>query len=327
MTSPAPHTAPSWLHDLGHGVWCIDTGFERDHFDAAYLVVDQGRAAFIDCGHNAAVPRLLGALGHLGLAPEAVDWVIPTHVHLDHAGGAGLLMQHLPQAKALIHPRGARHLINPVALIEGAQAVYGVEAVRATYGEIQPIPAERVMESADGQLVQVGNRALKVIDTPGHARHHHCVWDAVSRTWFTGDTFGISYRELDTAVGPFLFPTTTPVQFEPDAMRQSVARMVAERPARLALTHYNAIACTERTTRQFLDLLDTFEREAIALDAAGQADEAGLKDMMARAMVAALRGNGSALSEDAIRTAVRTDLQLNAQGLRVWLDKRAKGKA
>lgn len=326
MNTPTASTPP-WLHDLGAGVWCIDTGFERDHFDAAYLIVDHGHAAFIDCGHNAAVPRLLGALEHLGLPPDAVDWVIPTHVHLDHAGGAGLLMQGLPRARALIHPRGARHLINPIALIEGAQAVYGVETVKATYGEILPIEADRVDESQDGQFITLGERTLLILDTPGHARHHHCVWDATSRIWFTGDTFGISYRELDTPAGPFLFPTTTPVQFEPDAMRVSVARMMAERPERLALTHFSAIPCCEATTQRFLSLLTAFERGAIDLFEAGQADEPHLKDMMARAMVQALRDMGSPLSEPDIVQAVRLDLQLNAQGLSVWLNKRAKGKA
>ena len=95
---------------LGHGVYTVDTGFQRDLFDAAYLVVQNGRAAFIDSGTNHGVPRLLDALTHLGLSVQDVDWVIPTHVHLDHAGGVGMLMQHLPQAQLLVHPRGARHI-------------------------------------------------------------------------------------------------------------------------------------------------------------------------------------------------------------------------
>ena len=113
---PAP--LPDFLDDLGHGIYAIDTGFQRPRFDAAYLVVEAGRAAFIDTGTNHAVPRLLAALDALGLAREAVDWVIPTHVHLDHAGGVGLLMQGLPEARLLVHPRGARHLIDPTALVD-----------------------------------------------------------------------------------------------------------------------------------------------------------------------------------------------------------------
>ena len=218
-------SAPTHFQTHADGLYVIDTGFERDLFDAAYLLVSpEGRAAFIDTGHNAAVPRLLATLAALGLRVEAVDWVIPTHVHLDHAGGAGLLMEQLPNARALIHPRGARHLVNPLALVEGARAVYGAEVVKATYGDIRPIPAERVVESHDDMTVQLGSRALRLIDTPGHARHHHCIWDEASRGWFTGDTFGISYREFDSADGAWIFPSTTPVQFEPEALRSSVQR-------------------------------------------------------------------------------------------------------
>ena len=118
-----------FVQTLAHGVHVIDTGFHRPLFDASYLIVENGRAAFVDTGTNFAVPRLLAALGDLGLGLDAVDFVIPTHVHLDHAGGAGLLMQSLPNARMLVHPRGARHMIDPQALYAGALAVYGQAAM------------------------------------------------------------------------------------------------------------------------------------------------------------------------------------------------------
>jgi glyoxylase-like metal-dependent hydrolase (beta-lactamase superfamily II) len=119
-----------YFETLGDGIHAVDTGFHRPRFDAAYLIVEGGRAAFIDTGTNHAVPRLLGTLAELGLAPEDVDYVIPTHVHLDHAGGAGLLMQSLPRATMLVHPRGARHMVDPLALYLSAQAVYGAEEIQ-----------------------------------------------------------------------------------------------------------------------------------------------------------------------------------------------------
>ena len=124
----------SFVHDLGGGVHAIDTGFHRPHFDAAYLIVERGRAAFVDTGTNFSVPRLLAALDDLGLGPDAVDFVIPTHVHLDHAGGVGLLMQSLPRAVVLAHPRAERHLIDPTALYQGALAVYGEAEMARNYG-------------------------------------------------------------------------------------------------------------------------------------------------------------------------------------------------
>jgi glyoxylase-like metal-dependent hydrolase (beta-lactamase superfamily II) len=94
---------PEFVQDLGHGIYAVDTGFQRPRFDAAFLLVEDGLAAFIDTGTALAVPRLLATLRALGLSEAQVKWVIPTHVHLDHAGGVGLLMQHLPNAQVLVH--------------------------------------------------------------------------------------------------------------------------------------------------------------------------------------------------------------------------------
>ncbi len=316
-------TLPFHTHDLGHGIHAIDTGFERAQFDAAYLVVDSGRAAFIDTGHNAAVPRLLEALEALGLPREAVDWVIPTHVHLDHAGGAGLLMRHLPAARALIHPRGARHLITPLALVEGARAVYGPEVVRQTYGTIEPIAAERVVESHDGQRIRLGSRELLLIDTPGHARHHHCIWDERSRGWFTGDTFGISYRDFDGPDGAWIFPSTTPVQFDPAALRDSVRRMLSWQPECLYLTHFGRVDQVERLARQFLQTLDRLEALGRAL-LVQSPDSAADRLVALRAQVASMLPDaatqaGSPIDADRARELLALDIELNAQGMGVWL--------
>ncbi|MCK6401596.1 MAG: MBL fold metallo-hydrolase [Sphaerotilus natans subsp. sulfidivorans] len=316
---------PTHTTDLGHGIFAIDTGFEREDFDAAYLIVDTGRAAFIDTGHNAAVPRLLEALDAIGLPREAVDWVIPTHVHLDHAGGAGLLMRHLPGARALIHPRGARHLIDPSALVEGARAVYGVEVVRQTYGTIEPIEAARVVESHDGQRIPLGSRELLLIDTPGHARHHHCIWDERSRGWFTGDTFGISYREFDGADGAWTFPSTTPVQFEPEALRSSVQRMMAMQPQCLYPTHFGRVDGVERLAAQFLATLDRFEADGLALLARLPDDAparlAALKEQVAATLVASALAAGCPVSPARAHELLALDIELNAKGMAVWLSR------
>ncbi len=223
------------------GIHTIDTGFHRPHFDAAYLVVEQGRGAFVDCGTNHSVPAMLETLRGAGLAPGEVDWLILTHVHLDHAGGAGLLMQQLPNARLVVHPRGAPHMIDPAKLIAGATAVYGAAEMQRSYGRIEPVPAARVHVAQDGERITLAGRVLECVDTPGHARHHHCIWDERSRSWFTGDTFGISYRELDSAAGPYIFPTSTPVQFEPEPLKASIATLLRREPEAMYLTHYGRV--------------------------------------------------------------------------------------
>ncbi len=135
---------PAFAEALSHGIYCIDTGFHRPRFDAAYLIVEDGHAAFVDTGTNFGVPRLLDTLAALGLAPADVDAVIPTHVHLDHAGGVGLLMQALPHATCWVHERGLRHLVDPSALYQGALAVYGQAEMERSYGQLVPVDASRV---------------------------------------------------------------------------------------------------------------------------------------------------------------------------------------
>lgn len=314
---------------LGHGIHAIDTGFHRDVFDAAYLMVHQGRALFIDTGTNPSVPRLLRALDALGLPRDAVDWVIPTHVHLDHAGGAGLLMSELPVARLLVHPRGARHMADPSALVAGATAVYGAEEMARSYGQIRPIDAARIDTSHDGQVLDWQGRRLLLLDTPGHARHHHCIWDETSRGWFTGDTFGLSYREFDSPHGPWLVPTTTPVQFEPEPLKRSIARMLEREPEQLFLTHFSRVgpdaALVKRLGAEFIEQVDelvAFCRQLPrGLETAAR--HSALREGLTGLMLARVRANGCTMDEATARGLLELDIELNAQGLAVWLDREA----
>lgn len=316
----APSDLPPFMQPLPGGVFQIDTGFHRDDFDAAYLMVEAGRAAFIDTGTNFAVPRLLKALSSLNLQPEAVDWVIPTHVHLDHAGGVGRLMQHLPRAQVLVHPRGARHLVDPSALYQGALAVYGQQEMDRSYGQLVGVSADRVVCSSDGGIVELAGRPLLSLDTPGHARHHHCIWDEATRGWFTGDTFGLSYREFDTAGGAWILPTSTPVQFEPEVLRHSVERLLQRDPACMYLTHYGRVGDVARLGGQLLELL----QQTVQLGRALQAHpdrHAELKSGLLQRYEQSLRAHGCTLPPQEIARLLAIDLELNAQGMAVWLDR------
>ena len=311
---------PDYLEPLSQGLFAIDTGFHRPRFDAAFLMVDGGRAAFLDTGTNHAVPRLLGALDALGLPRDAVDWVIPTHVHLDHAGGCGLLLTHLPKARLLVHPRGAPHLINPARLFASATAVYGAQEMQRSYGTVVPTPAGRVSLSHDGQDIQVGQRRLHLLHTPGHARHHHCIWDEASRGWFTGDTFGLSYREMDEAGRPFILPTSTPVQFDPPVLKRSIARLLAFDPVCMYLTHYSVVHEPHRLAEQLLEQLDRMVELALAAPA-GHHRHGWLMQQFGQLYISRLRAHGNRWPEADILSALSMDIELNAQGIAVWLDR------
>jgi glyoxylase-like metal-dependent hydrolase (beta-lactamase superfamily II) len=303
-----------------HGIHTIDTAFQRDHFDAAYLIVENGRGAFVDCGTNHSVPNLLAALSSAGLRPDDVDWLLVTHVHLDHAGGAGALMAELPNARLVVHPRGARHMIDPSKLIAGATAVYGEAEMQRSYGEIQPVPESRVVVAEDGHAIDFQGRELVCIDTPGHARHHYCVWDARSRGWFTGDTFGLSYRELDSAKGPFVLPTSSPVQFEPEELKASIARLLARDPQWMYLTHYGRVGDVARLAHDLYAQIDTMV--AIARDCDGRPDRHRcLVEALSELYLGRARVQGCPLDDAGVEKVLGMDIELNAQGLASWLDR------
>jgi glyoxylase-like metal-dependent hydrolase (beta-lactamase superfamily II) len=302
------------------GIFTIDTGFVRPRFDAAYLVVQNGHGAFIDCGTNHSVPALLKALADTGLAPSQVDWLILTHVHLDHAGGAGELMAHLPNARLAVHPRGARHMIDPSQLWAGALAVYGEAVMEQAYGRLRPVPAERVVEAPDGHIVDLDGRLLRCIDTPGHARHHMAIYDSQANACFTGDTFGLSYREFDTPDGAFILPTTTPVQFDPDALHASIERLLQLKPEAMYLTHFGRVEQVEPLAARLHELIDAMvdvaRRHADATDRHAQLTH-GLTELYAARTAA----HGWPGDRDELLHWLGTDIELNAQGLGVWLDR------
>ena len=192
-----------------------------------------------------------------------MSYVIPTHVHLDHAGGAGLLMMQCQNAALVVHPRGARHLIDPSKLVAGAKAVYGENKFKEYYGEIFPIDANRVIQADDNFILDFDGRELRFIDTPGHARHHFCIWDKATKSMFTGDTFGISYRDLDHQDELYILPSTSPVQFDPEALIQSINRIMEFKPERVCLTHFSAIKPTKKATNKLIESIHFVSNLAI----------------------------------------------------------------
>jgi len=304
---------------LDHGITAIDTDYVRPLLDASHLLVEDGRAAFIDTGTNFSVPFLLESLRSQNLDIGDVDYVFLTHVHLDHAGGAGSLMQQLPNAKAVLHPRGAPHMIDPAKLIKGAQAVYGESTYLDMYGEIVAIAENRVIVADDNQTFSLAGRSLRTFYTQGHARHHYCLDDPSSSGVFTGDSFGISYRELDTVQGEFIYPTTTPVHFDPPEAHKAIDRIMACGPQRLYLTHYSRVTGLQKLSEDLHRRIDDFV--TLVRGHANDADRtAALHASMYDYLLQELREHGCTLNDEALRDLIRMDVELNSMGLEFWLD-------
>jgi len=311
------------ITDYGHGISAIDAEFIRPHATSVHLIIEKGRAAIVDTGSNHAVPVVLEALARKGLGPEDVDFVVLTHIHLDHAGGAGLLMTKLPNAKLTVHPRGTRHISDPRRLIEGTIAVYGAEAARRLYGDIVPVPAERIIETPDGAHVSLNGRELSFIDTPGHARHCACIIDGGTGHIFAGDTFGLSYRELDVDGKCFIFPTTSPVQFDPPVLHRSIDILTSYNPGAIYVTHYSQVTDIPRLAPDLHRLLREHERiglEAKDLGLRGNARYERLREGITRLAIEESRRQGWMLAEDRLLEVLAVDIELNAQGMGDWLD-------
>jgi len=304
------------------GVLAIDSGFVRDRMAACYLMEAENEVAFIEVGTNSSTPRLMHILKQRNWQPQDVRYVIVTHVHLDHAGGAGSLMQLLPNATFLVHPYGARHMIDPSKLEAGARAVYGDKLFDKTYGTLIPVAEDRVQIMQDGDSVSLGGRELRFMDTPGHARHHFCVHDSLTNGWFSGDTFGLSYREFDTSNGAFMMPTTTPIQFDPPALKNSVEKLAASQADYMYLTHYGRINDVPRLAQKMIEGVDTLVEIAEQYKDSAQRRQK-IEVAMSDWLLAGLTDHGVSLSTDKCLEILGPDIELNTQGIEFWLDHRS----
>ncbi len=304
----------------------IDCDYLEPQFAAAYLLVEGDEAAFVETNTAHAVPKLLDVLQKSGRRAEDVRWVMVTHVHLDHAGGASALMEACPNATLLAHPRAAPHLVDPSKLVASARQVYGDEPFRKLYGEIRRIPAERVRVMADGETLAWGSRTLTFLHTRGHANHHFCIADSACDGVFTGDSFGLRYPMLQSR-GLFVLPSTSPTDFDPDEAKKSVDRIAAA-GRRAYLTHFGEVGDLPAAAAQLHAHLD-FSAELLARAQASTHAGADLTAFCRAALEGHYRRSMEAigLNPDArTRQLLQLDLDLNAQGIAFVAQKRrAKG--
>jgi len=284
---------------------------------AAYLLVENGRAAFVDNNTSRAVPLLLDALAASGVAPEAVDYLIVTHVHLDHAGGTAALLQRCLNATVLAHPRAARHLADPARLVNSAKMVYGEDAFNRLYGVTEGVPASRVRAMADNETLAWGARTLRFLHTRGHANHHVCVHDSGANCIFSGDAFGIGRAPRERPGPSFLIAATAPPDFDPAAARVAVQRILEARPAAVCITHFGRTDEVPEDARKLLrciDLMEAIVNRAVERRLEGGALDAYCLEQTSAALDDHLRWCG-VTDFEGDRRFVEGDVALNAMGL------------
>lgn len=217
------------------GVTRIDHGWGGPGFIASYLVADAGELALVEAGPASTAHALLAGIRAAGHDPGALTHLFLTHVHLDHAAGAGQLARIAPRAAVHVHPRGAPHLADPAKLLASAARLYGA-LMDELWGTMLPVPAERIRTPADGDAVRVGRRTLVALETPGHAAHHLAFHDPDAGLVFTGDAAGI---RLERA--PHVRPPTPPPELDTPRWLESIARLRALRPRMLLPTHFGGV--------------------------------------------------------------------------------------
>lgn len=306
--------------DYDYGISAIDSGYYRPMLAAIHLIVHDGRVAIVDTGTSQSLSRVLDAMRDKGLGDDSVDWILLTHVHLDHAGGAGAFMRQFPGAMLGVHPRGARHMEDPTRLWAGVTAVYGEQEAARLYGRMEPIGAGRIVEMPHGFSFRLAGREFTVLDTPGHARHHMSIVDSLSGHIFAGDTFGLSYRELDQDGRQFIMPTSSPVQFDPVAEHKTLDLIMSFRPDAIYVTHYGRLLDVARLADDMHRQVDALAEIARRYRDRGHDRQAGMEQAIVEMVMAEANRYGWRHSKERVLDVLGLDISLNAQGLVSWLD-------
>jgi glyoxylase-like metal-dependent hydrolase (beta-lactamase superfamily II) len=288
-------------------------------------IIHEESLTIIETSASPSIPHLKKGLSKLNINLEDIQYIILTHIHLDHAGGAGLLLEECPEATVIVHPKGYRHMKDPSRLIAGAQMVYGKD-FNALFDPIKPIPEDRMIVKNHGEILQLSETCtLTFYDTPGHANHHLSIYDSVSDGMFTGDTCGIQYR-ADTA--RFYLPSTSPNQFNPDSMREAINFFRKKKLNRIYFGHYGMTGEVEHALSEVEKWLDIFMDKATDIfDACAAMDEN--VESLTKELFTLVK---SSVVEEGINPQhpvfhlLKLDLKVSSMGIVDYLNKKRRGE-
>nr|WP_255648112.1 MBL fold metallo-hydrolase [Pseudalkalibacillus hwajinpoensis] len=284
-------------------------------------VLHEEELTIIETSASPSIPHLISGLEKLQIDLNLVRHIIVTHIHLDHAGGAGLLLEKCPNARVLVHSKGARHLENPTRLIKGAKAVYG-ERFKELFEPILPIPEDRLMILKDYDELKIGqNRTLTFIDTPGHAKHHFSIHDSKTNGMFVGDTVGVYYPQLETEL---YLPSTSPNQFDPDDMLASAEKIMSFQPSHIYFGHYGKSNNPDEVIRQLTTWLSVFLRITEEVTSQEKPNDERSEHLF-KSLLSTVQGvlfkEGVPL-EHPVYQYIKMDLQVSALGLIDYADRK-----
>lgn len=306
--------------DLGNRIHLID-GFDLGYPGrTGTYVLHEERLTLIETGPSPSVPYVKDGLKDLGIDLADIQYIIVTHIHLDHAGGTGLLLKDCPNAKVVVHPRGQRHLADPSKLIAGARQVYG-GTFDELFDPVVPIPEDRLITKEDGDTLKIGpDCVLTFYDTPGHAKHHFSIYDPVSDGLFTGDTVAVRYHQTEDQGLTFYLPTTSPNQFDPDEMVKQIRRFRDMNVDRIYFGHFGMSTHPEAAYQQSEEWIPRFVE---AGEQALENDEGigGIQNRL-HALVKAYLREKNIPDDHPVYKLLQLDFSVCAMGIADYLQKR-----
>jgi glyoxylase-like metal-dependent hydrolase (beta-lactamase superfamily II) len=316
---------PPTTFEVADGVTAIDTFMGgRARYTAAYLL-EATEPTLVETGPGTSVEAVTASLEALGIRPDDLAHVVVTHIHLDHAGGVGALSDRFPRATIWVHERGARHLADPSRLVASATRVWGEREMQEFFLPVEPVASTRIRALGDGDVIEVGDRSLAVLDTPGHASHHVALVDSRSGAIFTGDALGIHVPDL-----PVLRPATPPPDFDLDRYVTSIERIRATARSVLLFAHFGPLEDTDATcdlairrVRDWAGVVEGAVHEGVDPDElSARLESAALADIETGAEATL----DLEMLEDRLR--LLSSIRMNAQGLaRYWQKRIEAGEA
>ncbi len=308
--------------DLGNRMYLID-GIDMGipEKTGTYVIKDK-KITLVETCASSCVPNILKGLEALQIQLEQIEYIIVTHIHLDHAGGAGLLMEKCPNAKLIVHPKGARHMADPSRLIQGAKAVYGPQ-FDSLFNPILPIPEDRIIIKDDNETLQIGEDCqLAFLDTPGHANHHFSIYDPVSNGIFVGDTLGIQHKQVEELGFKLYLPATSPNQFDPNKTLQSLERIKELNVERIYFGHFSVAEDVEEVYKQIEYWLPIYVRIGEEVFAEGKNMNELVKRLLAE--ISDVLDKHDVPKNHLIYRILQMDLQVFAMGILDYLSKKER---
>ena len=237
--------------EVAENIYLIDSNlYSIPQWGGVYLI-DEEKKALIDSGTSTSAKAVLDGIKMVGVKPEDIDYIVITHIHLDHAGGAGVLVRNMPRAQVIVHPRGAKHLVDPAKLVDSVRAIQGDEFM-AKCGEVSPIETKRVKPLGDGDVIELGDgQTLRFIDAPGHAPHQLCTYESRNNGLFVGDSVGLHISDDDE----LLLQVTPLPSFDLELFINTIERLMRLNVSIIYFAHFGPSRKVQEKLQEAIDKL------------------------------------------------------------------------